>query len=245
MATTLPEGSGRLILACPGCAEKYILEASQVPRQGGSLFCRSCGARVELPPRDILPVGASAPPLPGPEAALPGPSSRAASTLATPSPADGPPHEDASAIECPRCGHAFVPRQDDRAAARSSPACRTVLIVEDTEFFLTLASEALATRYRTLPARTAAEGLRYLREEVVGLVVLDLGLEEETGGMQVLAEAARLKVPCLIFTAQSESELWGEAWEKLRASGATDLLIKGMNVEDQLRSKVGALLPPA
>ena len=34
----------------------------------------------------------------------------------------------------------------------------------------------------------------------------------------------------------------GEGWQRLRDLGASDLLFKGMNMEEQLLSKVSALL---
>jgi hypothetical protein len=46
----------------------------------------------------------------------------------------------------------------------------------------------------------------------------------------------------VIFTAQDESELYGDNWERLSDLGADELVIKGMNVGESLRRKVAALL---
>ena len=46
----------------------------------------------------------------------------------------------------------------------------------------------------------------------------------------------------LIFTARDETDMYGNTWDQLRALGATDVLIKGMNVGDELRLKVTSLL---
>ena len=152
-------------------------------------------------------------------------------------------------VECPHCGNTFVPAGKDGGASstvspppRNPADVKTILIVEDTEFFLQYAKDALATLYRPITARTAAEALVLLRTEPVKLVLLDLGLQRENDGLEVLAATAERKIPCIIFTARQESDLWGAAWEGLRAKGASDLLIKGMNVEDQLLYKVSELL---
>ena len=48
--------------------------------------------------------------------------------------------------------------------------------------------------------------------------------------------------PILIYTAQDESELYGEKWEKLQDLGADDLVIKGMQVAESLARKASSLL---
>jgi CheY-like chemotaxis protein len=81
-----------------------------------------------------------------------------------------------------------------------------------------------------------------LGREPIDLVILDIALEGPEDGLEVLAHAAPRGLPCLIFTARNEADLWGEGWSRLQAKGATDLLLKGMNVEEQLISKVAAML---
>jgi len=119
---------------------------------------------------------------------------------------------------------------------------KTILVAEDTEFFLELVKEILGAQYRMLGARTKTEALQLLSRERIDLVILDLSLEKPEDGLEILAGAAPRGLPCLIFTARNEADLWGDGWTRLQAKGATDLLLKGMNVEEQLLSKVAALL---
>ena len=73
-------------------------------------------------------------------------------------------------------------------------------------------------------------------------MILDLSLEDGQDGTQVLQATRRLGIPVLIFTARDETDLYGGVWDQLKAAGATDILIKGMNVGEELRQKVRALL---
>ena len=174
-------------------------------------------------------------------------------------------------IECPHCGKSFTPgaAATRRASAASHAAAggparpvraeparsatkpavapakdgrKTILVAEDTEFFLELVTEVLGTKYRTLGARTKTEALGLLGREPIDLVILDLSLEHPEDGLEVLANAAPRGLPCLIFTARNDFDLWGDGWTELQEKGATDLLQKGMNIEEQLLSKVAALL---
>ena len=114
--------------------------------------------------------------------------------------------------------------------------------MEDTEFFLQLVADTLAPLYRPLLARGAREALEILAREPVEVLILDLTLEREDDGLEVLKAASRRGIPGLVFTARSEAELWGEAWERLKRLGAKDLLLKGMHIEDQILGKVASLL---
>ena len=46
----------------------------------------------------------------------------------------------------------------------------------------------------------------------------------------------------IVFTAEDETELYGESWARLRAQGVDDVVFKGINVGESLARKVGALL---
>ena len=94
----------------------------------------------------------------------------------------------------------------------------------------------------SIGARTKTEALSLLGRETIDLLILDLSLEAPEDGLEVLARVAPRGLPCLIFTARNEVELWGDGWNRLQEKGATDLLLKGMNIEEQLISKVDALL---
>ena len=46
----------------------------------------------------------------------------------------------------------------------------------------------------------------------------------------------------LLFTAQDESDMYGDGWAKLKALGVDDAVIKGMNMDEMLLRKVAAML---
>ena len=73
-------------------------------------------------------------------------------------------------------------------------------------------------------------------------MVIDLTLEGGDEGRQLLRELSPKRFPVLVFTAQDESEMYGEKWDELRALGADDLVLKGMNVGEVLLRKVGEML---
>lgn len=214
------------------------------------MFCRICGGRVDLPPRSVVedllgqqPLDSTLAPLPAQErgsdsAELVAPGS-SASVVA-----------DGTFVHCPACGHGFDPtatvaasQEAPKPGSSDTAGRKTVLLVEDTEFFLNLARDALSNRYHTICATSAKEALQHLGESHIDLLVLDLTLESDDDGLAVLALAAPKRIPCLVFTSKSESELWGDQWDALKAKGATDLVLKGMNVEEQLLAKVTALIP--
>jgi hypothetical protein len=45
-----------------------------------------------------------------------------------------------------------------------------------------------------------------------------------------------------LFTAQDESEMYGDGWTKLQAIGVDDVVIKGMNMNESLSRKVAEML---
>ena len=61
-------------------------------------------------------------------------------------------------------------------------------------------------------------------------------------GREVLQEMGAKSCPVLIFTGRDWEEMDGGAWEDLKVLGADDLLIKGMNVGENLLLKVEQLL---
>jgi DNA-binding response OmpR family regulator len=125
--------------------------------------------------------------------------------------------------------------------AKAEPR-RTVLVVEDMEYFRQVASHALEPKYDVETARSVGEGLVMLSQRPVDLVVLDLTLEGREEGRQLLAYAAGLGCPVLIYTAKDESEIYGESWDELKRLGARDIVIKGMNVGESLARKADELL---
>jgi predicted Zn finger-like uncharacterized protein len=255
-----------VFVSCPDCQEKYSISPSRIPPQGGRLTCRICGGRIVLTGRrpgmgtpvvakgpDVSPAasdtgkrsakiaGSSAKGIECPHCGksfVPGEASRT-----TPTSAAGPSAGAKTVAEAP-----FKPARPASGSAPAHPSAaggrKTILVAEDTEFFLELVKQTLGAQYRMLGARTKAEALQLLGREPIDLIILDLSLESHEDGLEVLAGAAPRGLPCLIFTARNEVDLWGDGWARLQARGASDLLLKGMNIEEQLLSKVAALLSP-
>lgn len=137
-------------------------------------------------------------------------------------------------VRCPACGHHF----EAEGAADTGP---TVLIVEDSDFFLKLARDVLGERYDTLLARTAKEARQYLATKKVDLLVLDLTLPD-ADGTEVLEALPRPDLPVLIYTSRDETTLLGPEWKLLQSLGADDVVLKGINIEETLMEKASDLM---
>ncbi len=125
---------------------------------------------------------------------------------------------------------------------RASTDRPTVLIVEDLVYFREIAAEALEGEYEIQAVATKDGARAALDRGGVDLMVLDLTLGGGEGGLDLLRELSSKPCPILIYTAQDESEIYGESWDKLRELGADDIVLKGMNVGDELTRKIGSLL---
>ena len=118
-----------------------------------------------------------------------------------------------------------------------------MLVVEDQDYFYQLAKEALGDQYDTVTVRTSGAALREIERCKPDLLVLDLLLAEGSHGKEVLEGLTDRSFPILIFTSQDEREMFGrKQWDELRQLGASDILLKGINVADDLQRKVEALL---
>lgn len=202
----------KIEIACPGCSVRYLVDMDM---RDGVLSCPSCAAQITIP-RDAPPAPAEAP---------------------TPAPAPG-----SAEVVCPRCLLHFTP---GRAAVQPTrPAERsTVLVVEDLAYFREVARDALSDVYDVKAVDTTAAARAALGAGGIDLLVLDLSLEGGDQGAQLLRELSLAKpCPILIYTAQDESEMYGDSWERLHEMGADDIVIKGMNVGESLLRKVDALL---
>jgi CheY-like chemotaxis protein len=217
----------RIEVRCPACQRGLLIEERSV---GAGVQCPGCSAMVVAPrqaapePRKVS-LG---------EAATP-PPSRAPAALTDRS--IGVPGAN---VVCPRCKLHFVPRR--RIEEIVAPPRHSVLVVEDMEYFRQVASHALSAKYEVQAARTVKEGLAILSQRSIDLVVLDLTLEGREEGRQLLAYASSKGCPVLIYTAKDESEIYGESWEELKRLGASDIVIKGMNVGESLARKADELL---
>jgi DNA-binding response OmpR family regulator len=121
----------------------------------------------------------------------------------------------------------------------------TVLIVEDMDYFTEIARDALGGRYELKCAKTVAEARGLLAGGRIDLLLLDLTLEGGQDGLRLLREPPGKTCPVLLFTAQDESDMYGDSWTRLQALGADDVVIKGMNMGESLTRKVAALLGEA
>jgi CheY-like chemotaxis protein len=254
----------RIEVRCPSCNKGYLLDQTSL---GGEFICPACLSRIDLSqaenhvplpnffePTRSLPVSPDMENAPletdAPAAPAVAPSAAATAGAATPAavaPAAAAtvPPPAASAVEreqviCPRCNLHFAPR---RGSAAIDPGKRpTVLVIEDMGYFRQIAKDALADEYEVRLAGSTDEAKRLLGEGGVDLIVLDLTLDGNDSGLQLLRETRLKACPILIYTARDESEMYGEEWEELQKLGADDIVIKGMNVAESLRRKVAALL---
>jgi len=208
----------KIEVRCGGCGRGYLVDEAKIPSGGGVVPCQSCGAAIEL----SAPPVASRPPAPKPAPPAP-----------APEPARG------SEVCCPRCNLHFVPDVKSRPKVVGRPS---LLIVEDMEYFIEIARDALGERYELKVARTLDEARALLLQGEIDLMLLDMTLERGEDGLRLLREPPGKTCPVLLFTAQDESEIYGDGWSKLRALGVDDVVIKGMNMDEVLSRKVAEML---
>jgi CheY-like chemotaxis protein len=227
-------------IRCEACGATWLADERAAAQDAS---CPRCQRRSRKPEAEagVRKEGATTPPAPGVGAtAGRRPADAGNSTLpgALPPPT---PHTDE--VVCPRCKLHFVPRPE---AVETAPQPRkTVLVVEDLEYFRQMASDALSAKFEVQTARTSDEARAILARGSIDLLVLDLTLDGSEGGRALLHELHPKPCPILIFTAQDESELYGKPWEELSRLGADDLVLKGMKVADSLVRKAENLLGAA
>jgi DNA-binding NtrC family response regulator len=155
---------------------------------------------------------------------------------AAPAPTDAP-GSNGKILCCPHCSFHF----DAASALPFQKKGRNVLIVEDQDFFRNLIRESLGDGYNYLMAASVEQAQSILGSVDVDLVMLDLTLQEPYDGEQVL-DSAGGKVPILVLTGDQDPDLYGEKWNDYQARGATDLIIKGLTIREQIAIKVNAIL---
>ena len=219
----------KIEILCRSCGRGYLVEESGLPEGGGEAPCLHCGASIPVDPRTAKAVPEGTPPSP--------PVVRQAAVAAEMAAAD----LDAEQVVCPRCGLHFEPRKAHEVA-RSGDDRPVVLIVEDMPYFLEIARDALADRFEVRSATTVDAALEIVRGGGIHLIVVDLNLEGGENGERILESLQPKPCPILIFTAEDESEMYGAEWDRLQALGADDLVLKGMNVGEELLRKVGTML---
>jgi CheY-like chemotaxis protein len=154
--------------------------------------------------------------------------------------AESAPAGPAEAVVCPRCGLHFTPRA--AAAAKIESDRKTILVVEDMDYFLDIVRDALEPRFLVEAAKTVDQARTALTGGEIDLILLDLTLSGGEDGIGLLRELPFKPCPILIFTAEDESVMYGETWAKLEALGADDVVIKGMNVGESILRKVSSLV---
>jgi CheY-like chemotaxis protein len=173
--------------------------------------------------------------------ASPAPQPASAARSAPDAPADsGAGTAPAEAVVCPRCGLHFTPRA--AAGPRTEAERKTILVVEDMDYFLDIVRDALEPRFLVEAAKSVDQARAALTGGEIDLILLDLTLSGGEDGIGLLRELPFKPCPILIFTAEDESVMYGETWERLQALGADDVVIKGMNVGESILRKVGTLL---
>jgi CheY-like chemotaxis protein len=202
-----------LNIECPGCGSAWVLDDAEA---GGEFICPTCMGSIK-----VSEIGSTEP----------------AAALTAPT---GISVQAGDEVVCPRCNLHFYPRgrRDDSPVERR----RTVLVVEDQEYFRQIATDALDDAYDVRTVGSSNEAREALRNGGIDLLVLDLTLDGGDEGRTLLKELRPKPCPILIFTAQDESELYGENWEELTRLGADDLVMKGMQVGESLKKKARVLL---
>ena len=226
-------------LRCASCGLGFVaedLESTEMPCPGcGSCLGSATSPTVEHPKQTTKP-----PSRPPQNAAV------RAAPLKTATPTASSPPPKAASIEappevvCPRCSLHFTPRTAKPTKPHTER--RTVLVVEDMDYFRGIARDALEPQYVVVEAETVQDALATLLAGEIDLILLDLTLGGGESGARLLDELPFKPCPILIFTAEDESVMYGDQWDRLQALGADDLVIKGMNVGESILRKVGALL---
>lgn len=139
------------------------------------------------------------------------------------------------AVSCPKCGHSFNPGQSEQTA-------KSVLVVDDQAFFRNFAAEALSSDYTVYVAKGLEEAVRSFEENLPSAVVLDLGLDRgPDDGKEVLKRLGG-RAPVVILTGRTDFDQFGDDWRELAELGARELVLKGLTMDAELKSKVQRLI---
>jgi len=228
----------KIEVCCPDCDGAYLVDAEVLV---AGLPCPGCGRSLNGGPSEVAAPVVDKVDVDRPAATEPDRSVVTAPQVAVQTAVAGASGANEEVV-CPRCNLHFKPRADSQARVRASGARPTVLIVEDLVYFREIAAEALEGEYEIQAVATKDGARAALDRGGVDLMVLDLTLDGGEGGLDLLRELHAKPCPILIYTAQDESEMYGDSWDELQRLGADDVVLKGMNVGDELTRKIGSLL---
>ncbi len=228
---------------CPKCGRGYLVEPEKAATARAPMTCLGCGTSLRVPgfaqASSQRPAAASTP-RPAARASAPPATTRTPTRPASATAASTSGSGAGEGVQCPRCGFRFSPKTS-QAPAEGGRRCR-VLVVEDMPFFQESVREVLSERYELLFASNVAAARRAIETETLDLLLLDLTLEGGEDGLALLRALPRKPCPVLIYTSEDEAEVYGDGWQSLRALGADDVVLKGMNAGEALARKVAEIL---
>ncbi len=102
---------------------------------------------------------------------------------------------------------------------------KSILVIDDEKDILDFVDELLSFRFKVLKAQDAATGLELAQTESPDLIILDLGLQNQSGHdiCRVLRERPETKqIPVLIYTGADDIDNLTHAFEQ----GADDYIVK-------------------
>lgn len=84
---------------------------------------------------------------------------------------------------------------------------RKILVVDDVAVSLSITEQALRDYYEVITINSGERALRYLKEEIPDLILLDIGMEP-IDGIQTLKEIRRMKscrdIPVIMLTGRDD-----------------------------------------
>ncbi len=150
-----------------------------------------------------------------------------------------------SLYECPHCHKPFYIKEAKKLGAKKATDAgaekdtrKTILVVDDQEFFRTFTRDLLGRSYRVLEADSVDSAKELIAK--CDLLILDLNLGGVDGRQLLPHKPAAAK--CLIFCGQDDNLMEPAAFNALRAQGADDLLFKSIAASVELKHKAAALL---
>lgn len=233
-----------MLVVCPGCNTNYSIDERTISGSTTRLICRECGTETIVAMQGA-PESSTSSQTRGATQTPPSQADSAATTASTAVTSAGARAPEPSAAEhavsCPSCGHRFVPSAEPASAAKKSQPDRPhskLLLVEDQGYFIQLTKDALGPDFEVTAVNDVPGAEKALTQDRYDLVILDLSLQGNQDGRGLLRSIHKRSIPVLIFTARDESDFYGSVWEDLKAAGATDILLKGVNVGEELKRKV-------